>query len=119
MEELSQGIRELHQRVTELDELMQVDARARDLSERMGLAATVAAEEAARLAVVAHDMVKKIIVIVAIGLVVWTPFVGYGAIWFHEMVRNHCYSPTTMHVPSASMDPWYCGIFPGTGHEGH
>lgn len=112
MEELAAGIRELHERVASLDSLLKIDARARDLSERMGVAASVQAEEASRLARVAHDLSRRMTVVVAFALVIWTPVVAYGAVWFHELVRNTCYQSATQ-VDEA----WYCGIFPGTGHH--
>lgn len=119
MEELEAGVRSLHEQVRNLDDLLREGQVERDLSERLTAAASQQAEEASRLAVLTHGLVRTMVVVVALGLLVWTPFVAYGAVWFHELVRNQCYSYGAIlrHDGDA---PWYCGIFPGTfGHPAH
>lgn len=113
MEELSEGVRELHQRVEALGELLHRTGEATDFSDRRADAAHDVAERNS-------FRIRRLFVaglIVAFG---WTPFTAYGAVWVHERVRNTCY-PGVVHVeghPTAGEAPWYCGIFPGTGRPG-
>lgn len=115
MEELTRGIQDLHQRVEDLDTLLHQRTLVADLRERRVEAAHEVAE---------HNTVR-IKRLWAAGLAVaflWTPVTAYGAVWMHERVRNTCL-PDVLLVqvldgnknPSVASEPWYCGMFPGTG----
>lgn len=117
MRELEAGIRDLHERVSLLGDLLSEDQIQRDLHERLAESTVKTAEEAGRLAKLAHDMVRRTFLIVTVALVTWTPFLTYGAVWVHELVRNTCYNGVTL--VESDEDAWYCSIFPGTGrHRG-
>lgn len=113
MEELSAGVRDLHERVGRLDELLQADRVVEDLREKRADAAHDVAERTSRrvrLMLVAG-------VLVAFG---WTPLTAYGAVWVHELVRNNCYASVEFadQPPAPADEPWYCGAFPGTDRHG-
>jgi hypothetical protein len=116
MKELTEGVRALHQRVEQLDEQLHEHRGLADLREKLGAAAIAQAENT-------RALLRKMIVVQIVGLVLWTPVVAYGAVWMHERVRNTCL-PTVLLVdylngdehPVPGVEPWYCGIFPGTNH---
>jgi hypothetical protein len=113
MDDFTAGVRELHQRVGDLDNLLRADAIARDLSEKLGDAAAAKAERA-------QNLMRRVLTVLTVGLLLWTPVVAYGAVWLHEKVRNNCYPVVAFDatpVPRpAEGEPWYCGLFPGTDH---
>lgn len=115
MEELTQGVRELHARVGHLDDLLHERTVIADLADRRADAAHDAAER----------NLGRIKRLWAAGMAVaflWTPMTAYSAVWMHERVRNTCL-PDVLLVqvldgnknPSLDHEPWYCGMFPGTG----
>lgn len=120
MEELSAGIRDLHDRVKHLDAALREHQGTTDLREKLGAAAH---EEAKRTA----GQLRKIALIVAAGLLIWSPAVAYGAVWGHEAVRNNCYPTWAVReqgppvVVPVQDEPWFCSLFPGTNlqHGGH
>jgi len=115
MEELAAGIRDLHSKVQHLDEMLREDQAVRDMHERLGAAVAASAEEATRIAAAAHGVVKRIFLAITVAMAVWTPFVAYGAVWAHELVRNTCYNGVTLVEPNHNH--WYCNIFPGTNQH--
>jgi hypothetical protein len=112
MEQLTQGVRDLHQRVSRLDELLQEHRGTANLQERLSAAAHDTAEATRRL-------VRRLLVLMAVGLLLWTPVVAYGAVWVHEKIRNNCYPGVMLVLNPPVEEPWYCTLFPGTDHPQH
>jgi len=111
-EQLHEGVRDLHDRVTRLSDSLQADRVARDLSERLAGAADETAERT-------RSRLHHVAVVLALGLLLWTPLTAYGAVWLHEKVRNNCYPLAAYGQPAApppAEEEWYCGLFPGTDH---
>lgn len=112
MDELHEGVRDLHERVARLSDSLQADRVARDLSERLAGAADETAERT-------RSRLHHVAVVLALGLLLWTPLTAYGAVWLHEKVRNNCYPAAVYDVlipPTPVEEQWYCGLFPGTDH---
>ncbi len=108
MQPFGEGVRDLHERVARLDELLTVQVRADVFREKRADAAVDRAEK----------NTVKIRQLWTAGLLVtllWTPTTAYGAVWMHEKIRNNCY-PGAIHIegPPPGGEAWYCGIFPGT-----
>lgn len=107
----------LMRRLDGIDELFSRQEQERDFSERLGAAALDMAEGAKVTAAGVARLTHRIATVLAVGLLLWTPVVAYGAVWMHERVRNTCYP---LGVAQGQADePWYCGIFPGTNHPPH
>lgn len=115
MEELSAGIRDLHDRVKSLDDQLRERSVATDLHERLGAAALEAAETT-------RTRIRRLWICGMLVALVWSPFVAYSSVWLHERVRNYCYPSAVWSAPpptAAQDEPWYCSAFPGTGHHRH
>jgi hypothetical protein len=117
MEELTAGVRELHQRVGHLDDLLRERDVTTDLSEKLSAAAHDVAEQNTR-------RIRLLWIVGTVVALLWTPMTAWGAMWMHERVRNTCL-PSVLLVEYVGGDrepnldrnePWYCGIFPGTNH---
>lgn len=113
-DEFETGVRDLHEKVGRLDELLNQRTIVTDLADRRADAAHAVAEEATK-------KIRRVIVACALVAFLWTPLTAYGAVWMHERVRNHCYPGVTYQAETPPADePWYCGAFPGTGrHDNH
>ncbi len=114
MEDFAEGVRALHQRVAQLDSLLQERSVVTDLADRR-------ADAAADLAERNTGRINRLFVAGLLVALLWTPATAYGAVWLHERVRNHCYPGVVYEAgnPPAA-EPWYCGAFPGTGRDdGH
>ncbi len=107
----------LHQMAAKLDaidELFHRSEESRDLHERLTAGAAGDAEKAARQA---RKLVRTVVRVVTFALLLWTPLVAYGAIWFHELQRNNCYPVAAILAGGPIDEPWYCSLFPGTGRH--
>jgi hypothetical protein len=109
MEELSAGIRDLHDRVRHLDEQLRERGETHDLHERLGAAAMEVAE-------LTRSRIRWLWAAGMMVALLWTPATAYGAVWFHELVRNTCYPAVVLEHRHPAEQPWYCSIFPGTHH---
>lgn len=120
MEELTQGIRELHTRVGDLDALLRERSMVTDLSERRADAAHEQATVAQHAAQLNSRRIRVLWICGLFVALLWTPLTAYGAVWVHERIRNNCY-PGALYVagPPPSVEAWYCGIFPGTSRDHH
>lgn len=112
-------IGELNGRLDSIDSEFADEQTRRDLSEKLGAAAVTVAEDAKRTAKRAMGNLRTIVAVVAVGLVIYTPLIAYGAIWLHERVRNTCYPADVLVRAAPQPDHWYCEIFPGTGRMTH
>lgn len=112
MEELTAGVRALHDRVEKLDDLLHEHRDTADLREKLGAAAMRHADNT-------RALLRRVAILLAAGLLIWTPVVAYAAVWAHEKVRNNCYPVLWLEEPASSHvhEPWYCGLFPGTDHK--
>lgn len=114
-------VRVLLERLDSIDNLFARERRERDLAEKLAAAADAHADRAVAAVRETRRILRTVVAVVALGLVLWTPFVAYGAVWVHERVRNSCYPALAelIHATPTSADPWYCGLFPGTGRPDH
>lgn len=118
MEELTAGIRDLHDRVKHLDDQLRERGEATDLHERLGAAAMQVAERT-------RAGMRWLWIVGTLVALVWSPLVAYGAVWSHEKIRNDCYPVAVWDVapppgPLRRPEPWWCHAFPGTDHPaGH
>ncbi len=103
-------------RLNEIDRLLSRAEQERDLHEKLAASAVT---EAAAAAAETRAHIHLIVRVVAFALLLWTPAVSYGAIWFHELQRNTCYPAVRLVDPSRVWEPWYCSLFPGTGRHAH
>lgn len=113
MEEFDAGVRELHERVGRLDDLLRQAGTVTDLADRRSDAAHEQAEKN-------HRRIRRLWIAGLIVAFLWTPTTAYSAVWLHERVRNHCYPGVVYAEPARpGGEPWYCGAFPGTGRPDH
>lgn len=106
--------RQMMRRLDDIDDLFSRQEQERDYSEKLGAAAWAEAEGAKVTATSVQRLTQRIAKVLAVGLLLYTPLIAYGAVWMHERVRNDCYP-----VASPVTEPWFCGLFPGTNHPHH
>jgi len=107
-------------RLDGIDELFAEERASRNLQEKLADAAADIAEKATDEVAETRRLLRTVIAVVAVGLLVWTPIVAYGAVWFHELVRNTCYPVAELAEDRPVDEAWYCDLFPGTGrHPDH
>lgn len=115
MEDFEEGVRALHQRVGELDALLQQRSLVADLADRRADAAHDEAETAHREAARNSRRIRRLFTAGVAVALLWTPLTAYGAVWTHELVRNNCYPGVIYDEPARpGGEPWFCHIFPGT-----
>lgn len=113
--------RAMLERLDRIDRIFREERATRDLHERLAEGAAREAETAQETARHSVALLRYVMVVVAVGLLFWTPVVAYGAVWFHEKVRNTCYPfvQVTEPFPALYNEPFYCGMFPGTNRMNH
>lgn len=113
-------VQELLARLEKIDALFESASIRRDFSEKLNAAAVHTANEANERSEVLVNAFRRVRLMIAIGLLLWTPFVAYGAVWMHEKIRNNCYVVTYNNTHPTNIDgAWYCNLFPGTDHAHH
>lgn len=104
LEALNVEIRELHEQLTET-------RATRDLHERLAASAVDTAEQVADET---RRRFRQIVTVVLAGLLIWTPFVAWGAILWHQQFLDDCVNRPSFERLADT--PWHCALFPG-GHQ--
>lgn len=117
MEKLTADVRALHDQVRRLDSLLHQAGTVTDLADKRADAAHDQAERNNR-------RIRRLFAAGLVAAFLWTPATAYFAMWMHERVRNTCLPSSLLvdyvngdRTPDLTRDePWYCDLFPGTGH---